>query len=157
MSTAVLYSFTDINFSPKVREPIHLVFHSDHFPQTVPHVLQELASVAQEIWRGGEPELNRLRLRHVDYVLRKETREEASLYRRIPWRYEISMAEGRIVSWREFQHVPQGMEEYTIALKEAQKRVADVLANIESAARGPAYKATGHGDLDDLKKVTASK
>ena len=152
MATTVVFSFKDVYYSPQVREPIHLVHHTDNFPHDTQIVMQGLAGVADKIWRGEAPDLTRLELPFVDRVFLRKTLAAACQFGPVPWRLEIAMSNGKILGWTEFRHEPQGIEELEAKHKEALARVAEVMQQMEKAEKALTYRASGYGNHDDLKR-----
>lgn len=148
MTSAALYSFTDTN-NPK-NKPLHFLHHSDSTKQDVAGVIEDLAGVAGRIWKGEAVDLSRLRLPHVDYVMRRETRGDAGKYRPVPVRYDVEVVNGVVVHVQELYHAPQGLSE----LEKRRERAIEALARVEEemkkASLAPTYQVSLSGTLEDI-------
>lgn len=153
MTSATLYSFTDVN-QPKNR-PLHFLYHSDNTRREAADVISELAGVAERVWRGEEVDLSRLRLPHVDYVMSRETRGDANKIRPVPVRYEVEMVDGQIVMVQELHHAPQGVCELEARRERAQEALARVEAEMKKARLAPTYQVSVSGTLEDIRQKSS--
>jgi len=150
MTSAQLYSFTKPN-EPENR-PLHFLFHSDGSRRDAADVISELAGVAERMWRGEEVELSRLRLPHVDYVMRRESVEDASKFGPVPVRYEVEIVDGQIVMLRELYHVTQGQQALELRRDRAKEALARVEAEMRKARLAPTYEVSVSGTLAEIRQ-----
>jgi len=150
MTSAALYSFTKPN-QPEDK-PLHFLYYSDRALRDAPDVISDLAGVAERVWRGEEVDLSRLRLRHVDLVMRRETLEDANKIRPVPVQYEVEIVDGQIFMVRELCHVPQGMQALEARRERAKEALARVEAEMKSARLAPTYEVSVSGTLEEIRQ-----
>jgi hypothetical protein len=148
MSTASLYSFT-----ASQKEPVHVVFHSDHAPQDAKNVIPELADVVVRIWADEKPDLSRLRLPHVDYVRRVGAPEDAYRFRPPEWIYDVTMLDGQIVAVRQACQDLHELEKIEQRQERARLLQARIEAAMDKARCNPTYTVTAEWGPEDLRNI----
>lgn len=150
MASAELYSFTKPN-QPEDK-PLHFLYYSDNALRDAPDVISELAGVAERMWSGEQVDLSRLRLPHVDYVMKRASVEDASKFRPVPVRYEVEIVDGQIVMVRELYHVTQGQQALEARRDRAKEALARVEAEMRKARLAPTYAVSVSGTLEEIRQ-----
>lgn len=149
MSTSALYTFKD-GTHPE-RKQIHLVYHSDGYPKGAADLIPELAQVANKIWSGSEPDLNKLKLPNISGVELRKSVEESAAIHPAAFRYEI-VIEGdqpsAIIAHRHNAEIPKELLEKFNQANEALKQVE---REMYEAQRAPTYLKIGEGNLSTIR------
>lgn len=151
MSTPAVYTFK--NSGEPAKEDIHLVYHSDGYPQGAADIIPDLAEVALKIWAGEAVDLEELDLPHVPEVERRESLEESTNIRPTPFRYEIEMVDGHPVMVRALRHDPVIPEELEERLTSAREAFEAAERAMQEARNVPTYLELDSGTVADIRKL----